>query len=152
MGEEKTALPETISCFDGEYGFLSNFYPVKITRGDWEYQSSEAAYQSAKCPGHEEKFAASKPAKAKRMSRNKKFEVRADWTEIRLAVMEEILRLKFSNAELAEKLCATYPAILIEGNYWGDRFWGVDGHGENNLGKLLMKIRDELMENRTRSG
>ena len=36
---------------------------------------------------------------------------------------------------------------LIEGNTWGDTFWGqVDGKGENKLGKLLMKIRDELME------
>jgi predicted NAD-dependent protein-ADP-ribosyltransferase YbiA (DUF1768 family) len=34
---------------------------------------------------------------------------------------------------------------LIEGNWWGDTYWGVcNGVGENHLGKLLMKIRDYL--------
>ncbi len=35
--------------------------------------------------------------------------------------------------------------MLIEGNTWRDTFWGIyEGKGENNLGKLLMKIREEL--------
>ena len=145
MEEEKTTLPETISCFDGEYGFLSNFYPIKITHNGREYLSSEAAYQSAKCPGYEDRFVNAHPARAKRMGHSKKIKSRDDWAEVRLGVMEEILRIKFSDAELAEKLRATYPAVLVEGNDWGDRFWGVDGTGENNLGKLLMKIRDEII-------
>ena len=39
---------------------------------------------------------------------------------------------------------------LIEGNTWGDTFFGMikDSQGkwtgENNLGKILMQIRDEL--------
>jgi hypothetical protein len=40
---------------------------------------------------------------------------------------------------------------LVEGNRWGDQFWGVDlrtGLGENHLGKILMKVRDELRSNR----
>lgn len=148
MDEMQNEVLETISSFDGEYGFLSNFYPVTIEREGYSYLSSEAAYQSAKCPGYEDRFTNSRPARAKRMGRNKKFKKREDWMEVRLSIMEEILRLKFSNAELADKLCATYPAVLIEGNDWGDRFWGVDGTGENNLGKLLMKIRAELLASR----
>lgn len=45
---------------------------------------------------------------------------------------------------LSEMLEATGDAELIEGNHWGDTFWGVcNGVGQNNLGKLLMAIRSE---------
>lgn len=43
------------------------------------------------------------------------------------------------------KLLATRDRMLIEGNDWGDTFWGmVDGEGENNLGKILMRVREEI--------
>ena len=61
--------------------------------------------------------------------------------------MEEIVRAKFGqNPVLADKLLATGDTLLIEGNTWGDKFWGVDtrvGQGENHLGKILMKVRAE---------
>ena len=45
------------------------------------------------------------------------------------------------------KLLDTYPAELIEGNTWGDTYWGVcNGAGKNMLGKLLMKLRDEMKQ------
>jgi len=41
------------------------------------------------------------------------------------------------------KLEATAGAVLVEGNAWGDRFWGsVEGSGQNWLGRLLMEIRE----------
>jgi predicted NAD-dependent protein-ADP-ribosyltransferase YbiA (DUF1768 family) len=59
--------------------------------------------------------------------------------------METLLRQKFAHPELRAKLKETNDAELVEGNWWGDRFWGVcRGEGENHLGKLLMKIRAEL--------
>uniref|UniRef100_UPI00345E83CD NADAR domain-containing protein n=1 Tax=uncultured Duncaniella sp. TaxID=2768039 RepID=UPI00345E83CD len=49
------------------------------------------------------------------------------------------------NPALAEKLIATGDAELVEGNYWHDTVWGVcDGVGENHLGKILMRVREEL--------
>ena len=43
------------------------------------------------------------------------------------------------------KLLATGDAQLEEGNTWGDRIWGVyQGQGDNRLGKILMKVREEL--------
>ena len=60
--------------------------------------------------------------------------------------MEFLLRQKFSdqNKVLKEKLLATGEAEIVEGNDWDDTFFGVcNGVGENQLGKLLMKIRDE---------
>ncbi len=47
--------------------------------------------------------------------------------------------------DLREKLLATGDRKLVEGNTWGDTFWGVcRGNGKNHLGKILMKIRAEL--------
>ena len=61
------------------------------------------------------------------------------------------MRAKFTqNPKLKEQLLSTGDAILIEGNTWNDRYWGVDassGVGKNHLGKLLMKIRSELKAN-----
>ena len=39
----------------------------------------------------------------------------------------------------------TGDEYLEEGNTWGDRIWGtVNGKGQNNLGKILMRVREEL--------
>jgi ribA/ribD-fused uncharacterized protein len=91
-------------------------------------------------------LAAKTPAEAKRIG--KTVTLRKNWSQIREEVMETGLRAKFQqNPELKKKLIDTGNVDLIEGNTWGDTFWGqVDGKGENKLGKLLMKIRKELME------
>jgi predicted NAD-dependent protein-ADP-ribosyltransferase YbiA (DUF1768 family) len=47
-------------------------------------------------------------------------------------------------------LLATGDAEIQEGNTHGDLYWGVDlhtGEGENVLGKLLMKVREEVKQN-----
>lgn len=69
------------------------------------------------------------------------------WDSIKLRVMEEALIAKFQLPEWKEKLLATGTEPIIEWNNWNDKFWGVSIHdniGENNLGLLLMKIRDSL--------
>ena len=60
--------------------------------------------------------------------------------------MYELCKAKFTqNEDLKEKLLATGNDILEEGNTWGDRVWGtVNGVGENRLGKILMRVREEL--------
>jgi hypothetical protein len=55
--------------------------------------------------------------------------------------------IKFGGKEplLTRALLATVDADLVEGNTWNDEFWGVcNGSGENNLGRLLVKVREEL--------
>lgn len=65
---------------------------------------------------------------------------------MKLDVMEACVRDKFTrNADLRRRLLETGDAELVEGNTWGDRFWGVcDGEGENHLGRVLIKVRGEL--------
>jgi predicted NAD-dependent protein-ADP-ribosyltransferase YbiA (DUF1768 family) len=62
--------------------------------------------------------------------------------------MREILIAKFSqNEDIKGKLLATGDTELIEGNTWGDTFWGVcRGEGTNWLGKLLMEVRTEISQ------
>ncbi len=91
-------------------------------------------------------FAELPAVKAKRKGRQ--VELRPGWDAVRLSAMEEVVRAKFTqNPDLAARLAATGTMPLVEGNFFGDTFWGVDaktGKGENNLGKILMKIREEF--------
>lgn len=137
-----------ICGFFEEYRFLSNFYEAPVTYGGLTYQNNEAAFQAQKCQTEEEKrgFTALTPQKAKYQGR--RVALRPDWEEVKVGVMEEIVRAKFTqNQLLAIRLINTGDSELIEGNTWRDTFWGVDmktRSGQNHLGRILMKVRAEL--------
>ena len=69
-----------------------------------------------------------------------------EWNKEKRDVMFDIVEAKFQqNKDLAKKLKQTSDRKLIEGNSWGDKYWGVyNGEGENNLGKILEQIRDYI--------
>lgn len=137
-----------IDKFRGKYWFLSNFYESSIEDENITYPTVEHYFQAQKTLNREEKLKiakATKPAKAKKIGRQ--VNLRKDWEDIKLQVMEKALRLKFQNPDLRKKLITTGDEELVEGNPWGDRYWGVcNGSGKNKLGKLLMKIRKELQD------
>ena len=136
-----------VTEFQGEYRFLSNFWSCFIEYELLTYPSVENAYQAAKCADKSDRlfFLTAKSSEAKR--RGKVVKIRSDWDKVRLGVMLGLLRQKFSQEPLKSKLLATGNKILQEGNWWGDKFWGVsNGEGENNLGKLLMQVRGELQK------
>lgn len=134
-----------INEFEGDYYFLSNFYPCQIIYNGYMFKSSESAFQSAKDLSRQIEFEFLTPWRAKKLG--KQVNLRPDWEEIKNSVMEDILRIKFSKTRLKEKLVSTYPRELIEGNTWNDTYWGVcDGKGKNNLGKILMKLRKEIID------
>lgn len=134
----------TISEFRGEYFFLSNFYHAPVVYDGLRFENNEAAFQAAKCPEQAKMFCGLNPQDAKRLGR--RVPLRPDWEKVKFGIMENICRAKFQrNPALLEKLLQTGDAELVEGNSWGDRIWGVcRGSGENNLGKILMKLREEL--------
>ena len=137
-----------ILTFDGPHYFLSNFYPQPIIFDGRRWATSEHAYQAAKAiivEQREEIAAASTPGVAKRLG--KKAVLREDWEAVKAPIMRAILEAKFSIPKLREMLLSTGNLRLIEGNTWGDTFWGVDIRsrvGQNMLGKLLMGIREEI--------
>lgn len=141
-------MTRVIDRFTGEHRFLSNFWLVPVELDGAEYPTVEHAYQAAKSadPAWRARVrAAARPGDAKRLGRaapqlSSSFD--------RVAVMRALVRQKFArHAELRERLLATGDAELIEGNDWGDRFWGVSGgRGQNQLGRMLMEVRAGLRE------
>lgn len=130
-----------IDSFSGPYRFLSNFYDRAPG------PTVEHLFQAAKTTDREWKEAilsASTPAFAKKLGRQAP--MRPDWEDVKLGVMRDLLTTKFwAGTSYAIALLATGDEQLIEGNTWGDTYWGVcDGVGQNWLGRLLMEVRDEL--------
>lgn len=71
----------------------------------------------------------------------------SNWDEKKLSVMRYCLNQKFNQEPYKSKLLQTDNEFIQEGNTWEDTFWGVclkTGKGENNLGKMVMDIRNEL--------
>lgn len=134
-----------IDSFHGPHRFLSNFWACEVRWGELTFPSSEHAYQWTKMDdeaGRAAVIAAPTAGDAKKAARE--HAVRPDWEHIKIEVMLDLLRIKFSNQWLRDWLDATGDAELIEGNTWNDTFWGVcRGVGENRLGKLLMQVRIE---------
>lgn len=138
-----------ISDFSGGNHFLSNFHPSPVTMDGVIYPTVEHAYQAAKTIDHAEREVirtSPGPGMAKKLGRH--VTVRPDWETTKIAVMTELVYQKFTNdARLANKLIATDGFTLVEGNWWGDVFWGVcKGKGSNHLGHILMAVRRSLME------
>jgi len=138
-----------IKEFQGSYRWLSNFAPVKIILENIEYQSVEHAYMSAKSDDKDWKIFCSNiqntAGDVKR--RSKTIKLKEDWNNIKLEIMFECLKQKFSQEPYKTKLLETKNDYIQEGNNWNDKFWGVclkTNKGENNLGKLIMKIRDNV--------
>jgi ribA/ribD-fused uncharacterized protein len=140
-----------ITSFLGQYRFLSNFWPCYLVYHDLIYPSAEHAYQSAKVESPEMKAriqSCETPVAAKDFLEKNGIKPEKWNITKKLAVMEELLKIKFGGMDplLTRALLDTDNAELIEGNTWNDTFWGVcNNQGENNLGKLLMKIRQELV-------
>jgi ribA/ribD-fused uncharacterized protein len=122
--------------FRDRFSFLSNFEG-----------GVEQKYQAAKCVNEEdrEKILKMMPGQSKRAGQ--KVKIREDWEDVKLDIMYQLVKEKFSRGPFRTMLLRTENMILEEGNNWGDKFWGVSlktGKGENNLGKILMRVREEL--------
>jgi ribA/ribD-fused uncharacterized protein len=141
-----------IKEFQGEYRWLSNFWPCKIKLDGTIYPSVEHAYMSAKSKDvNWKQFCLNNsPGKIKKVSRTSACRLVPNWEEIKLKVMEDCVRQKFNQTQLKGLLLGTGSSYIQEGNNWGDEFWGVSlktGRGLNHLGKIIMKVRLELYNN-----
>lgn len=158
---EGLVLKKQINSFSGDYAFLSNFYPSRmyaVFMGDHKTKNDkdadyisvptvEHAYQASKAVNYEDfrkVCSAKSPGESKRAGRSVK-QILQKWDTVKFYAMEYYLTVKFSEKPFTDLLLSTGDAELIEGNTWGDTIWGVcNGKGENHLGKLLMKIREDL--------
>lgn len=143
-----------ITRFTRENGVFSNFYPANVIYENIEFPTVEHGFVAAKSYNklfwkEISEMPANSAGLAKRKGR--KINLRSDWDLIKLKVMRELLEQKFRQAKFKEKLLSTGDVQIIEGNCWHDNYWGdcyckkcKNIKGQNHLGKLLMKIREEL--------
>lgn len=76
-----------------------------------------------------------------------------DWQERKVKIMEQLVRDKFRRSkELQERLKLTEGRELVmtyTDNNSKNNFWGVvKGNGQNQLGRILMKIREDLLNDK----
>ena len=164
-----------VDSFRYKYACFSNFSSHRVTYRGINYENSEAAFQAQKFEDENVKqlFKSLDPSKAKALGRSKviflntegeyyknklpsgigqrsneftKHTMKSDWDKIRVEEMYQIVKNKFEqNQDIKELLLSTGERELIEGNTWGDKFWGkVDRKGLNFLGRILMQVRHEL--------
>jgi ribA/ribD-fused uncharacterized protein len=136
--------------FQGDFRWLSNFATVSIAFNGLLFPSVEHAYVASKFKERATHLQIQKLAtagKAKRFGRVNKDNVRKDFDTIKLVHMESFIDEKFDNEPYKSLLLATGNTHIEEGNRWGDTYWGVcNGVGENNLGKLIMEKRAQLIK------
>ncbi len=134
-----------------EYGCFSNFsaHPLRIGGNLWPTSEHYFQAQKFKEVEYQEKIRkTNSPMIAARMGRDRKKPLRRDWESVKVGVMRDAVRAKFTqHADIREILLSTGDAKIVEhterDSYWGD---GGDGSGKNMLGRILMEIRDELKE------
>jgi len=138
---------EAIKEFQGEYHWLSNFYPCQVMWMGNPYPTVENAYQAAKSqePWYLNKMMACSPGESKKLSRE--VPLPPDWEDRKVDIMLFLVRQKMSSEPFRSWLLDTGDRPIYEGNTWGDNFWGVDlktGQGKNILGQIIMDIRGTL--------
>ena len=117
-----------------------------------EFRTVENFYQAMKAPKSDwstrKRIASMNPYEAKRYWKGQ--QPRRDWKQISLDVMEYALRIKFAKGTSWHRKLMATDGEIVEWNNWHDKFWGrcvcrrCKKEGDNHLGKLLMKIRDEV--------
>lgn len=131
----------------GEFRYMSNFEVCDIYFDGDLYGSTEAAYMAGKTldPAVRAQFQKSSgitPSEARKLGQL--IGLRPDWNVVRYDTMAAVVFDKFyRHKHLRDLLLSTGSKYIEETNHWGDKFWGVcDGKGENNLGRIIMNVRE----------
>lgn len=149
----------TYETEDGIYFFcdafdpLDNWSPHAVKIWNTVFPSVEHAYHYRKFSDTapdlaKEILAAPSPWKTMQIAHAHTDKMRPDWQEVKVSLMTEIVRAKVAqNEDVRDCLLKTGSKVIYENSPW-DKFWGrgSDGTGQNNLGKILMQIRDELLQ------
>lgn len=138
---------------DRPFGEFSNLYRRSMEFEGRKFPTAEHAYQfgkAAKPAVREWMMAAPSPSLLAMAAHGLyRWDIVADWKDIKVPRMRRVLTAKFGqHSDLRDKLLATGDAELVEAGAADNatnRFWGqVNGKGQNTLGVLLMEIRDAL--------
>jgi ribA/ribD-fused uncharacterized protein len=136
------------------YGCFSNFsaHPIQVDGCHW--QTVEHYYQAQKFVGSVNKGLipvireAQTPMEAAQIGRDRTLKLRSDWEQVKQHVMWQGVLIKFlTHLDIQRILLDTGEELIVEDSptdyYWG---CGQDKTGQNQLGKILMKVRQELRQ------
>lgn len=134
-----------------DWYMFDNFAPFQIEWRGRLYATSEHAYQSAHFFETNMELAEQirrcrSPKEAQDFANQNSDQDDPLWKEKKLSIMEEIIRCKLEqHSYIQDKLLATKDKCIVETNdndeFWG---WGKNHGGQNQLGKIWMKLRYEL--------
>lgn len=144
----------------GKWWFLSPYaeFPIEmeVDGAFYTFLTVEHYYQAMKFYAADERFSVIRklenPDEARLLTKTPEYKVnrRRDFDRNKYAIMENGLRAKFrQNHDAAEMLKATGNALLIKSCEVCYKCGFGLGSGENRMGKILMKIREELLDNNT---
>ena len=143
-------MDEVIGFYPREFYPLDNFSSFKVEWNGYLYASLEEAFQSRLfLPNYPEIADQIKKSHSAHEAQKIMFENidKVEYSnEEQVPIMEELLRLKIEqNPYVKKKLLQTEDYLIVEDSpkdsFWG---WGPNRDGNNQLGKLWMKLRDEL--------
>ncbi len=143
---------QAVYFFSSPFDALNNWSAHAVEAYDRVFHTLEHAYHFKKFADHHPHIAnqihtAPSPWAAMRIAKEHRDKVRDDWHEIKVAVMEELVRKKLAqNADVADVLRKTGKRKIVENSPWDD-FWGAgpDDDGKNMVGVIWMKVRDDLL-------
>lgn len=140
-------FPDVISSFKGDYDFLNNRFGCSFIWEGIKYNNAETAFHASKLSDEAERKLFSRQSAEKSAMKGGQITPSAEWEERKFKTMMSIQIAKFSqNPSLMKRLLATGNCIIINGNNKHETYWGVDLYswkGKNNLGNILMTIRDK---------
>lgn len=153
--EEIIAFRKTKELY-GPFSNMASGFPLKVN--NLTIKSSEALYQALKFPHNSdaqiEILIAKTPYLSKVASKKYYSEVRNDWNNIKIKVMRYCLQLKLAQHYkiMAHLLKLSNPKQIVEYSP-NDAFWGAipkDNKlvGINALGRLIMELRADILENK----
>jgi hypothetical protein len=136
------------------YGCFSNFspHPIQVEGSYW--QTVEHYYQAQKFVGTEnERLIAvirqtQTPMEAATLGRDRTRKLRPDWEQVKRQVMWQGVLTKFlTHTDIQAILLDTGEELIVEDSptdyYWG---CGQDKTGQNQLGEILMNVRQEVRQ------
>ena len=142
---------------DEQHGWMGNMSAHPVIHQNQTFRTTEALFQWLRFDGHPEiqkRLVAEKsPMAVKMVAKKHRRLLEKPDSGIDLKMMRLCLKLKIKqHAELKEKLLATGDKLIVEdcsarprgdAFYWGMALIERQWVGENHLGKLWMKLREQ---------
>lgn len=133
----------------GPLGYLATYSEHGFVKNGIYWKTSEHYYQAQKFDDDKVRqmiINAETPKIASTIGRDKQFKLREDWEEVKQKIMFDAVYYKFkAHPDICKKLLETGNEEIIEEtvkeNYWG---CGPNKDGQNNYGKILIKVREVL--------